>query len=64
MKLSGESIRVQDSVTVDTSFGSHVVELCYGDITQLPVEEKVDIIMVSAFLGRSQEIVCLSRIPC
>ncbi|XP_022335076.2 uncharacterized protein LOC111131714 [Crassostrea virginica] len=49
--MAGQPIRVQDSITVDTSFGSHVVELCYGDITQLPVEEKMDIIMVSAFIG-------------
>ena len=52
--MAGQPIRVQDSITVDTSFGSHVVELCYGDITQLPVEEKMDIIMVSAFIGRSE----------
>lgn len=53
MKARGEAIRLQDSISVVTSFGEHVVELCYGDITKLPVEEKMDIIMVSAFIGRS-----------
>lgn len=51
MKARGEAIRLQDSISVVTSFGEHVVELCYGDITKLPVEEKMDIIMVSAFIG-------------
>ncbi|XP_061166247.1 uncharacterized protein LOC133175136 [Saccostrea echinata] len=49
--MSKQAITTQDSITVETSFGEHVIELCYGDITELPVEEKVDIVMVSAFIG-------------
>ncbi|XP_061168895.1 uncharacterized protein LOC133178163 [Saccostrea echinata] len=50
-RMSKPAITTQDSITVETSFGEHVIELCYGDITELPVEEKVDIVMVSAFIG-------------
>jgi hypothetical protein len=49
--MPASAITVQDTITVETSFGKHDIELCYGDITALPMEEKVDIIMVSAFIG-------------
>ncbi|XP_062583061.1 uncharacterized protein LOC134244823 [Saccostrea cucullata] len=48
--MSKQAISIQDSITVETTFGEHVIELCYGDITELPVEEKMDIVMVSAFI--------------
>lgn len=49
--MEDRTITIQETITVETSFGEHVIELCYGDITALPMEEKVDIIMVSVFLG-------------
>lgn len=62
MKAWEEAIRIQNSISVVTSFGEHVVELCYGDITKLPVEEKMDIVMVSAFIGRSIPNITLGRV--
>lgn len=40
-----------------TRNGSHKIELWSGDITLLPLDQKVDIIMVSAFPGTVMAVV-------
>ena len=40
---------VHDRIYVLTPEGEREIQLCVGDITHLPVEEKVDIILVSSF---------------
>ncbi|XP_033121102.1 uncharacterized protein LOC117120194 [Anneissia japonica] len=45
------SLIVADVIPVVTQLGTCDIELCFGDITKLPVEEKVDIVVVSAFRG-------------
>ena len=42
-------LNVHDRIYVLTPEGEREIQLCVGDITQLPVEEKVDIILISAF---------------
>lgn len=43
------ALRIADTIFVPTQLGEYQIQLCYGDITK--VEEKVDIVMVSAFPG-------------
>ncbi|CAG2185236.1 unnamed protein product [Mytilus edulis] len=43
------SIRIEDTITVHTPLGEYQIQLCYGDISKQ--EEKMDIVMVSAFPG-------------
>ena len=40
---------VQDSIKVLTQNGECQIDLCFGDITKLQREDKVDVIVVSAF---------------
>lgn len=47
------SLRIQDTIFVPTKTGEYQIQLCYGDITKL--EEKMDIVMVSAFPGMNTE---------
>ncbi|XP_033108418.1 uncharacterized protein LOC117109994 [Anneissia japonica] len=42
---------VADVIPVVTQLGTCDIELCFGDIAKLPVEEKVDVVVVSAFRG-------------
>ena len=42
---------LQKSITVSTNRGEKYIELHVGDITELPVCEKVDFLLVSAFKG-------------
>jgi hypothetical protein len=43
----------QDSIPLWTRNGECEIHLLYGDITQLAMDDKVDLIMVSAFPGLS-----------
>ena len=42
---------VKDSLLISGSDGVHEIQLCFGDITELPLKDKVDVVMVSAFPG-------------
>ncbi|KAK7104240.1 uncharacterized protein [Littorina saxatilis] len=42
---------LKDSMRLTTALGISEVQLLFGDITQLPIDEKVDFIFVSAFPG-------------
>lgn len=46
-------LKVHNRIFVLTHEGEREIQLCVGDITHLPVEEKVDIIIVSSFPGES-----------
>lgn len=43
------ALTIADTINVPTQLGEYQIQLCYGDITQ--VEEKMDMVMVSAFPG-------------
>ena len=43
------SLSVADRLYVVTSHGESEIQLCVGDITALPLEDKVDVVMISAF---------------
>ncbi|KAL5007943.1 hypothetical protein ScPMuIL_013524 [Solemya velum] len=45
------SLVVKEKLTLWTRNGNCEIQLLYGDITQLPMEEKVNLIMVSAYPG-------------
>jgi hypothetical protein len=49
------SLRIEDTICVPTKTGEYQIQLCYGDITK--VEERMDIIIVSAFPGMSQLVI-------
>nr|XP_054763822.1 uncharacterized protein LOC129270468 [Lytechinus pictus] len=42
---------VKDTLTVVTPSGECKIELCLGDITKLPQQDKVDVILISAYGG-------------
>ena len=44
---------LKERICLTTPQGASEVQLLFGDITQLPVEEKVDAIFVSAFPGET-----------
>ena len=44
-------IRVVNALTVQTDIGTCFIELCIGDITALPKEDEVDVLVLSAFPG-------------
>ncbi|KAK3093652.1 hypothetical protein FSP39_018503 [Pinctada imbricata] len=44
-------LETYDTIKLITELGEAEIQLCFGDITTLPVEEKMDILMVSAFPG-------------
>ncbi|XP_071509804.1 uncharacterized protein [Diadema antillarum] len=47
----GEGLIVSNSIKVLTQNGQCQIDLCLGDITKLPMKDKVDVIVVSAFRG-------------
>jgi hypothetical protein len=51
MAASG-GLLVKSTIDVPTPNGHYKIQLLVGDITALPPQDKVDIIMVSAFPGR------------
>ena len=42
---------LHDSLKVLTQSGECQIDLCFGDITKLKKEDKVDVLMISAFRG-------------
>ena len=42
-------LKVESRIYVLTSNGEKEIQLCVGDITALPLEDKVDVIVISAF---------------
>ena len=42
-------LKVESRIYVLTSNGEREIQLCVGDITALPLEDKVDVILISAF---------------
>lgn len=44
------SIKIEDTISVHTLLGEYQIQLCYGDISKQ--EDKMDIVMVSAFPGK------------
>ena len=45
------SLIIHDTISLTTASGVSKIQLCIGDITKLPKEEKVDVLVVSAFPG-------------
>lgn len=52
------SLITESRLYVWTPGGEREIQLCVGDITALPVEDKVDIVMVSAFPSKSTLNIC------
>jgi len=50
------SLRVASTLFVPTSEDTRVIQLCFGDITGLSVEDKVDVILISAFPSKTRSI--------
>ena len=46
-------IRVVNALTVQTDICKCFIELCIGDITALPKQDEVDVLVLSAFPGNS-----------
>lgn len=47
------SVELKSVIEFDTSTGPKKIQLFYGDITALPATEKADILMISAFHGKT-----------
>ena len=47
------SLIIHDTITLTTVSGVSKIQLCIGDITKLPKEEQVDVLVVSAFPGET-----------
>ena len=43
---------VHDTLTLTTDNGESKIQLCIGDITKLPKQDEVDVLVVSAFPGK------------
>ena len=46
-------IIVVNTLEVETDIGKCQIQLCVGDITSLPKEDEVDVLVLSAFPGKS-----------
>jgi hypothetical protein len=44
-------IVVADTIKVTNDTGESEIQICVGDIIKLPKEEKVDVLVISAFPG-------------
>src|SRR5206468_3398800 len=47
--LWGGFMRLIDSITITSQGGTHSIELYEGDVTKIPAEQAVDLLVVSAF---------------
>ena len=43
---------VHDTLSLTTDNGVSKIQLCIGDITELPKKDEVDVLVVSAFPGK------------
>ena len=43
---------IHDALTLTTENEESKIQLCIGDITKLPKEDEVDVLVVSAFPGK------------
>ena len=43
---------IHDALTLTTENGESKIQLCIGDITKLPKQDEVDVLIVSAFPGK------------
>ena len=46
------SLLIHDEICINADIGVCKIQLCIGDITKLPKEESVDVLVVSAFPGK------------
>lgn len=46
------SLIIHDTLSLTAENGVSKIQLCIGDITKLPKEDKVDVLVVSAFPGK------------
>ena len=51
--MADNGLIVANSIKVLTQNGECQIDLCFGDITKLKKEDKVDVLVVSAFRGKS-----------
>ena len=49
--MSVGGLQYQDKIEFDSASGVKSICLYFGDITKQPIEEKVDLLMISAFHG-------------
>ena len=50
--MSSMTLVVHDTLTLTTDNGESKIQLCIGDITKLPKQDEVDVLVVSAFPGK------------
>ena len=53
--LSMADILVADTIKVTNEIGESEIQICVGNIIKLPKEEKVDVLVISAFPGRHEQ---------
>lgn len=46
------SLEVEETITVPTEQGEREIQLLLGDITKAPVEDKLNVIVISAFQSK------------
>lgn len=50
--MNGMALIIHDALTLTTENGESKIQLCIGDITKLPKQDEVDVLVVSAFPGK------------
>ena len=50
--MAGNGILIADTLIVKSDIGECQIQLCVGDITALPREDAVDVLVISAFPGK------------